>query len=391
MAITPLPGYRVDPNNPNGVIRDLNFQQGQPASILSFGREQSQGVADSTTSASSAFGEALLKLLKRHQSLGTRPFAEQMFNAQQEQANRTSAQTPQSLIGASPGLQSGVRSASAEALNPTISGAQQGAQTFSEQINSVGSAIEQARLFGKEVEEAKLKEQERAAKIVELAIQQGSEGLDSLLRESPDIFKRAGYNTKEFEAVLKGLKAKETEDKRRFAVQNASKGTGVTDAGQDYTAVRQNRIRDSVNELKPRVNESTVGLGSLSSFLPGSPARNFKADLETLKANISFSELQEMRNASKTGGALGQVAIRELELLESTLGALDQGQSPESFTKNLQKILTSLDTWEQAKAQFGGAQTNQANTQTIRVKRLSDGVTGTIPVNEFDPSRYQRL
>lgn len=49
-----------------------------------------------------------------------------------------------------------------------------------------------------------------------------------------------------------------------------------------------------------------------------------------------------MRAASKTGGALGQVSDREGQLLQSSLGALDQGQSPKAFREQLDKIEESL-------------------------------------------------
>lgn len=124
-----------------------------------------------------------------------------------------------------------------------------------------------------------------------------------------------------------------------------------TGAPSPYAAERRQRNRQSVNELMGKVGPSTVGFGTgTMSSIGGTPARNFKAELDTLKANIGFSELTEMREASKTGGALGQVSDREIALLTSTLGALDQGQSPANFKAQLQKILDSLDRWDRARA-----------------------------------------
>ena len=79
--------------------------------------------------------------------------------------------------------------------------------------------------------------------------------------------------------------------------------------------------------------------------------------MNTLKSNIAFNELTEMREASKTGGALGQVSNIELLLLEAALGALDTGQSPENLRAQLVKIGESVDRWNaaKAKAQGGGA------------------------------------
>jgi hypothetical protein len=57
--------------------------------------------------------------------------------------------------------------------------------------------------------------------------------------------------------------------------------------------------------------------------------------LETVKANIGFDALQAMRDNSPTGGALGQVAVKELEALQASSGSLKQGQSEEMQRSNL--------------------------------------------------------
>jgi hypothetical protein len=94
----------------------------------------------------------------------------------------------------------------------------------------------------------------------------------------------------------------------------------------------------------------TAGAGSALGMIPGTPARDFTAELNTLKSNIAFGELAEMRAASKTGGALGAISEKELTLLESALGALDQGQSPGNLSAQLDKIVGSLERWENAKS-----------------------------------------
>jgi hypothetical protein len=82
----------------------------------------------------------------------------------------------------------------------------------------------------------------------------------------------------------------------------------------------------------------TAGAGSVLAGIPGSPAKDLQAAIETIKANIGFDELQTMRDNSPTGGALGQVAVQELEALRSTLSSLDQAQSPEQVVASLKRI-----------------------------------------------------
>ena len=60
--------------------------------------------------------------------------------------------------------------------------------------------------------------------------------------------------------------------------------------------------------------------------------------LDTIRANVGFLQLQEMRNNSPTGGALGQVSEFENKLLQSVKGSLDQYQSSEQLKANLEQI-----------------------------------------------------
>jgi hypothetical protein len=134
-----------------------------------------------------------------------------------------------------------------------------------------------------------------------------------------------------------------------------------------YTEEMKNRTLESVDELLTQVNPYTVGFGVLAKGIPTSQARSFAAQLDTLKANIAFGELTAMREASKTGGALGQVSDREGKLLANALGALDQGQSPEQFKAQLEKIKNSINKWKQEVNQYS----SQSNISTVDLTDLN--------------------
>lgn len=94
---------------------------------------------------------------------------------------------------------------------------------------------------------------------------------------------------------------------------------------------------------------------------PGSEAADARAELTALKSQVGFSVLQAMRNASKTGGALGSVSDQEGVRLESNLAALQESQSTEQFKANLQKI---IDYAQGAKGRLSGAyQSTYSNGQ----------------------------
>lgn len=77
--------------------------------------------------------------------------------------------------------------------------------------------------------------------------------------------------------------------------------------------------------------------GTVMRMVPGSPAYDLAENLKTIDANSAFSALQEMRNNSPTGGALGQVTEKELDLLKSSIANLNPGQSQQQFLTNLRE------------------------------------------------------
>jgi hypothetical protein len=84
---------------------------------------------------------------------------------------------------------------------------------------------------------------------------------------------------------------------------------------------------------------STTGfVGAFTSDVPGTPGFNLKEKLKGIKANVGFNKLQDMRAASPTGGALGQVSDKENALLQSVFGSLEQSQSKNQLQRNLNRL-----------------------------------------------------
>jgi hypothetical protein len=80
----------------------------------------------------------------------------------------------------------------------------------------------------------------------------------------------------------------------------------------------------------------TLGIGGLiMSIKPGSKASDLRANLDTLTADSAFSALSEMRASSKTGGALGAISQRELDLLGAAKRSLSAKQSDAQLIKNI--------------------------------------------------------
>lgn len=138
----------------------------------------------------------------------------------------------------------------------------------------------------------------------------------------------------------------------KSAVAEGLAATKPTQTISPYQEERMIRNLQSITDLRNRASGWNTGWGSLFAGIPASDARAFKADIDTLKANITFGELTAMREASKTGGALGQVSDRENALLGAALGSLDVGQSKAEFLNNLTQIEDSINRWKEAAAQL---------------------------------------
>lgn len=97
-------------------------------------------------------------------------------------------------------------------------------------------------------------------------------------------------------------------------------------------------VRSKIAQALPMVSNWTTGYGSVLANWPATAARDFKGQVDTIVANLGFDELQEMRQNSPTGGALGQVAVQELDMLQKTKASLDQAQSPQQVMKALREL-----------------------------------------------------
>lgn len=114
---------------------------------------------------------------------------------------------------------------------------------------------------------------------------------------------------------------------------------------QDTAALQSST--SSMDRLATAANEAmnhpglagTAGLRGAIPNLPGSSAADAAALLNTLKSQVAFGVLQDMRNNSKTGGALGSVSDAEGKRLEANLAALEKSQSVEQLKANLAKII----------------------------------------------------
>ncbi len=104
-------------------------------------------------------------------------------------------------------------------------------------------------------------------------------------------------------------------------------------------------ILGEAGELRKGMNVLEYALGSA---LPGTDARELASKVDTIQANLAFDELEEMRKNSPTGGALGNVTEKELDLLKSAVSGLDPALGLEAFNKQVKLIQDHYDRFKKA-------------------------------------------
>lgn len=98
-------------------------------------------------------------------------------------------------------------------------------------------------------------------------------------------------------------------------------------------------VERAIETSLPLVGPMTAGfLGPILKNMGGTEAKALAAQMKPILANIGFEELRKMRAASPTGGALGNVTERELDMLQSTVTTLDQGLPDYMLKANLEYI-----------------------------------------------------
>ncbi len=139
--------------------------------------------------------------------------------------------------------------------------------------------------------------------------------------------------------------SKNNEEAARQKKVGTERGEEQAGINKDKTSLEGATAR--LDDLERAANEvlkhpgliSNYGLRGVIPNIPGTQAGDAQAKLTELKAKAGFAALQAMRDASKTGGALGQVTETEHIYLQNSLVALEKAQSYEQVQQELRKLM----------------------------------------------------
>ena len=159
---------------------------------------------------------------------------------------------------------------------------------------------------------------------------------------------------------------------RRNKEQDAAFSLPKDLAGLDSTISKVDRTIANVQEAIEQVTPGTTGIrGALTSGIPGTKSKALKNQIKTVQANLGFDTLTSMRAASKTGGALGQVSERELDLLISAVESLDPELDDATLTRNLNAVVEHYENYKR-------------EIEIMKDKLREQAGQPTEPTNEFE-------
>lgn len=151
---------------------------------------------------------------------------------------------------------------------------------------------------------------------------------------------------------------------------------------QQYQA-QDKAISDNIEKAITQATGWTTGfIGDWAKGIAGTPAHDLKNTLDSVRSNLGFDKLQAMRDASPTGGALGQVSENENVLLQSVWGSAQQSQTKEQLIANLNKIKAIREQYSVLKQQA-----YNTDVQRFGVDKVPDLSTGKLPQKDTQKAR----
>lgn len=189
-----------------------------------------------------------------------------------------------------------------------------------------------------------------AAKLAQLKAQTANIGADSYTAGDGFVLnKRTGQVQPMPEGVIKPSKPppgyRGTADGNMEAIPGGPADIKQNEKRQsDFASLQY--LEQKLDDLSTQANilknhpglPGITGVRGMIPNVPGTKAADAEAERTTLLAKTAFATLQDMRNASKTGGALGAIAVQELVMLQNAVVALERSQGTDQFKTNLGRL-----------------------------------------------------
>ena len=122
------------------------------------------------------------------------------------------------------------------------------------------------------------------------------------------------------------------------------KATSATEYSLNATRRIQNTARRLLDN--PNLSQAFGKDGVLLSYIPNTEAASAAAELDTLKNQLFVQGITEMRSASQTGAAVGNVTEKEGSRFENLQASLQQKKKFKDIVAELERLDKEMDTTE---------------------------------------------
>jgi len=155
---------------------------------------------------------------------------------------------------------------------------------------------------------------------------------------TPDEVKAAGLNpTHGYQVSSEGKvdDLGETVDTKAAKAEDG-KATTIGEFKRTLDAIDQAALLTAADNGWWETGKSGALVRSMPNVVQaGTDSKTLEGYLKTINANTAFKKLQEMRQNSPTGGAVGNVSDSDMKLLQSTISSIDPDQDQAAFFQNL--------------------------------------------------------
>lgn len=258
---------------------------------------------------------------------------------------------------------------------------------------------------------AATKERAAEANIVQSQASAGASQASAASSAATAEEKRALLPARQKAAAAQARTAEAKAAQAEMALEKARKLISSVPPPEEVPEARKILLREIRNLAQARelsetmFSASGIGFDTLSGF-GGSPAAQVVGLLNPILANESFEALSKMRAESPTGGALGNVTERELELLKSTGGYVPPESGDEAFQQGIDDLikhrintLSKLGVPPQELAEALGPRYVEKFAPEVKSYRFSkrdeealeNYVKQNVPKGTFDPTDFAAL
>lgn len=163
--------------------------------------------------------------------------------------------------------------------------------------------------------------------------------------------------------------------RKRLAAEATEK---IKQEREEQTAAN---ILVGIDLIKRNLDKTTFGLEPVGMYpgarkLVSQAAVDVSRGIDTVIANIGFAELTKLK---AIGGTLGQIAIRELELLQQLRGSLSQDLSKPEFRAAVDRLEKEAENIIARRRLLEGVAAEKRNTLTEDERKQYEALGGTFP------------